>query len=453
MDDVRANSEKRTTGRFLLAFVVLVDLVALGVILLLPRAGFWKSPVTLLFMLGLAALTGYRPINVRPLRTTISASDPFLFATIAALGGLPAVVVGLASICSSMIGAKMRLSLTRTPFNLAAAAISIGAASWVFELVHSGNGALQQVLPLTLATTVYFLVNATLVSLAISIEGATSFVTTWKRTSVWTAVTIYCATTVAVALLFVLDVAGPASLVLGIPPLWLFMAYYRSHRDHLREQQIRMEQILEHNQLLEKEVRARTAQLAAKVDELERARNHLRELAHTDELTLLANRRRFQHYLSRELSRSKRFKHEFSVLLIDVDRFKRVNDDYGHPMGDLVLQQLASLVENSVRHTDLAARYGGEEFAVVLAETDKQGGVTLAEQLRRRVEQQVFGSSGEGPGRLTISVGVVSYPDDAGEADELIAMADRRLYQAKAAGRNRVVGECASPAVERTRHR
>lgn len=435
------NTENRGAGRSLIALVVLVDFAAIGVVFLMPRADFLKSPVTLLIMIVLASLTGYRPIRIQTLRTTFSASDPFLFATIAALGGLPAILVGVTSLCSSMVGAKMRFNLTKIPFNLAAAAISIGAASWAFELVHSGGGIVRQILPLTFAATIYFLVNATLVSAAIAFESATSFIATWKRTSVWTAVTIYSANTIAVALLFIMDFAGPASLVLGIPPLWLFVAYYRSHRDHLREQQIRMEQILENNQQLEEQVRARTAQLAAKVEELELARNHLRALALTDELTMLANRRRFQHYLDRELSRSRRFNHVFSVLMIDVDHFKSVNDDYGHPMGDLVLKQLANLMKQTVRHTDLAARYGGEEFAVVLAETDKQGGVTLANQLRRLVEKEAFGSSEKGPDRVTISVGVVSFPQDGDTTDELLAMVDRRLYQAKQAGRNRVVSE------------
>jgi diguanylate cyclase (GGDEF)-like protein len=432
--------EKRSRGRTLLVFVVGVEILAIGAVFHLPLVDLQRAPLTLFLMLAISALTGFRPIHIRPLRTIVSASDPFLLASIAALGGISALLVGLVSILSSMIGAKMRFNATRTPFNFAAAAVSIIAGSWIFESLVSGTGVLSQVLPLAAATTVYFLVNSILVSAAISIEGDSSFVSTWKRTSLWTAATIYCAMTLAVGLLFVMEVAGPTALVLGVPPLWFFIAYYRSRRDHLREQQNRMEQILESNERLEEEVRARTAQLAAKVDELERARNHLRELAHTDELTLLANRRRFQHYLAREHSRSKRFDHPFSLLLIDIDHFKAVNDNYGHPMGDLVLQQLAALLENKVRSTDLAARHGGEEFAIVLAETALSGALKLADQLCCLVGEHTFGAGdGLGPGRITISIGVVSYPEDAADADELISMADQRLYRAKESGRDRAV--------------
>ncbi|MDH3629157.1 MAG: diguanylate cyclase [Acidobacteriota bacterium] len=439
MNDV-AKPDTRSSGRFLLAFVIGVDILAIGAVLQLPLVDLQRAPLTLFLMLAISALTGFRPIHIHPLRTTVSASDPFLLASIAALGGIPALLVGLISILSSMIGAKMRFDATRTPFNFAAAAVSITAASWIFESLVSGTSVLSQVLPLAAATTVYFLINSILVSIAISIERKSSFVSTWARTSLWTAATIYCAMTLAVALLFVMEVAGPAALVLGVPPLWLFIAYYRSRRDHLREQQNRMDQILESNQRLEEEVRARTAQLAAKVDELERARNHLRELAHTDELTLLANRRRFQHYLAREHSRSKRFDHPYSLLLIDIDHFKKVNDNFGHPMGDLVLQQLAALLEENVRSTDLAARHGGEEFAIVLAETTLSGGLKLADQLCRLVGEHVFGAGdGLGPGRITISIGVASFPEDADALDELVSTADQRLYRAKEAGRNRAV--------------
>lgn len=294
MANVEGNTGKRPARRTVLMFVLLVDTAAVVAVLALPRVGLAADPVALLIMVGLAALTGYHPVVIRPLRTTVSASDPFLFATIVALGGLPAVLVGLTSIVSSMIGARMRFSLTKTPFNLASAAISIAAASSTFDAVNAGTRVPEQILPLTLATSVYFLVNSTLIAGVISINDSTSFFGTWTRTSLWNAATIYCSTTLAVGLLFVVDVAGPAALILGVPPLWFFRAYHKSHRDHLREQRSRMEQIIQLNKELEAKVQARTAQLAAKVEELERARTHLRELAHTDELTMLANRRRFR---------------------------------------------------------------------------------------------------------------------------------------------------------------
>lgn len=435
------STESQANPGRLVVFVVVVDVLAVVAVALLPLGDLYRAPTTLAFMLTLSALTGYRPIRFRALRTRVAASDPFLFASIAALGGLPAVLVGLVSIVSTFVGERMRFDWVRTPFNLAAAAISISAASWVFALMTSGtSGILQQVLPLFVATTVHFLINTALISAAIAMEGATSFLSTWTRTCGWTGVTVYSSTTLAVALLFLLDAAGPAWLVLGIPPVWFFIAFYRSHRDRLAEQQRRMEQILESNQRLEEQVRERTAELAAKVTELQRAKEHLKELANTDELTLLPNRRRFQHHLARELSRSRRFRHPFSVLVIDVDHFKRINDEFGHPMGDLVLQQLATLVDENVRAADLAARYGGEEFAVVLAETPKFGALALAKQLRRSIAEHSFGG-GEGadPGRVTVSIGIAVFPDDSENAEELMSIADQRLYRAKETGRDRVV--------------
>jgi diguanylate cyclase (GGDEF)-like protein len=126
--------------------------------------------------------------------------------------------------------------------------------------------------------------------------------------------------------------------------------------------------------------------------------------------------------------------------MIDVDHFKRINDEYGHPMGDLVLQQLATILDQNVRAADLAARYGGEEYAAVLAETPKFGALALAKQLRRLVAEHSFGIGDEaGPNRVTISIGIATFPEDADDADELILIADQRLYQAKETGRDRVV--------------
>lgn len=436
-----SREETRSTNRRLLAFVVAVDALALAAVLLLSRDDLFRAPATFAIMVALAALTGHKPIRIRALRTTVSASDPFLFACLAALGGLPSVVVGLASVLSSAISTKMRISPQKLIFNLAAAAISISAASWIYEQLSLGAaGNLQRVFPLFAATTTYFLVITSLVAAAIAIDRGESFFATWAGAGLWVAVINYSGTTLAVMLLFLLDRMGPAGLVLGVPPLWLFVAYFRSHRARLREQQYRMDQVLESNQRLEERVQARTKELAGKVVELQRAKNQLRELALTDDLTLLPNRRRFQQTLARELARAKRFDRQLSILLIDVDHFKRINDDYGHPMGDLVLQQLATTLDHNVRHTDLAARYGGEEFGIVLAETPKTGALTVANQLRRRVAERPFGVDDQAsPTHLTISIGVATYPEDATDAENLISTADRRLYRAKEDGRDRVI--------------
>ena len=193
-----------------------------------------------------------------------------------------------------------------------------------------------------------------------------------------------------------------------------------------------MDQILESNQRLEEQVQVRTRELAAKVAELEHAKEHLRRLANTDELTLLPNRRRFMQYIERELARGRRFKRPMSLLLIDVDHFKRVNDEFGHPVGDLVLQQLATTIDHATRSTDLAGRYGGEEFCIVLAETVREGAVTVANMLRKRITEQHFGPAGESkPGKMTVSIGVATFPDDADDVAKLIKAADERLYEAQ----------------------
>jgi len=132
-------------------------------------------------------------------------------------------------------------------------------------------------------------------------------------------------------------------------------------------------------------------------------------------------------------------------LMIDVDHFKRYNDAYGHPQGDMLLKNLAELIQNNFKETDIVARYGGEEFAVLLVEMEtKDQAVAVAERLRAMVERHKFSYEETQPGGgVTISIGVSCYPEDGLEADELIQAADEALYRAKNEGRNRVVA--ASP--------
>jgi len=157
--------------------------------------------------------------------------------------------------------------------------------------------------------------------------------------------------------------------------------------------------------------------------------------AHTDELTDLANRRRFMETLRQEIARAARFDTPLSLVLFDLDRFKRINDHCGHLVGDEVLCQTADVIRHRVREIDLAARIGGEEFAVILPGTDLKGGMALAEHLRRDIERLVDVRGADW--RATASFGVaVLHPGEA--ADTLIGAADRALYRAKAAGRNAV---------------
>lgn len=164
-----------------------------------------------------------------------------------------------------------------------------------------------------------------------------------------------------------------------------------------------------------------------------RLEEEIRLLSVTDKLTGLANRLKLDEVLEQELARVRRGGSPFSVILADVDYFKRINDTWGHQAGDLVLKDLACLLAGGVRTTDLAGRWGGEEFLVVAIRTSPEGGAILAEKLRERVEAHRFSV----PGPVTISLGVAgSRPGDT--ADQLLLRADRALYRAKTLGRNRV---------------
>src|SRR5690606_14074493 len=138
------------------------------------------------------------------------------------------------------------------------------------------------------------------------------------------------------------------------------------------------------------------------------------------------------------LERSARHKHPAAILLCDVDHFKGVNDNYGHPVGDEVLRQVARVLRTAVRVIDIPARYGGEEFAVVLESTDLEGALHLAERIREDVGRLEIQTE-KGVLQVTMSIGVAAFPDDAREQALLIERADLALYHAKQTGRNRVV--------------
>ena len=168
--------------------------------------------------------------------------------------------------------------------------------------------------------------------------------------------------------------------------------------------------------------------------ELEEANDRLRKLAVTDELTGLRNRRSFEERLVMEFSMARRRKRELSVLLIDVDNFKTINDRWGHSAGDEVLRRLGTILRTTVRLPDLPARYGGEEFVVLLPESGEESGMGLA----RRVMQRVAVEDWENE-PLTISVGMASMNESLQNGFQLVELADEALYAAKRAGKNRVM--------------
>ncbi len=174
--------------------------------------------------------------------------------------------------------------------------------------------------------------------------------------------------------------------------------------------------------------------------ELKMANDSLRELAFRDGLTGLYNHRYFQEVLESELERAKRYNHPLSLLLIDIDFFKKVNDRYGHPAGDQVLQEVSNTMVKLVRRCDMVARYGGEEFAVILPETGLTSAKVLAQRVRRGIEQLEI-TCGEQTLSVTISCGIAGSENNQEHPvtrDILIKHSDKALYRAKKNGRNRV---------------
>lgn len=174
-------------------------------------------------------------------------------------------------------------------------------------------------------------------------------------------------------------------------------------------------------------------------DELKKSNDLLKRLSNTDHLTQLYNRRYMMEVLERELARAERQKAPLSLVMMDIDHFKSVNDRYGHQQGDTVLATIASLARNALRSYDFAVRYGGEEFVLILPSTPLGEAILVAERIRRLIEQHCFEKEIASL-RVTISMGVSTYPANCvTSATELIREADAALYRAKQGGRNRVV--------------
>jgi diguanylate cyclase (GGDEF)-like protein len=171
------------------------------------------------------------------------------------------------------------------------------------------------------------------------------------------------------------------------------------------------------------------------------ARKHLElklvELSQTDDLTGLTNRRHFLAQAEATLALSQRYQHGFSVLMLDVDHFKRINDQFGHAAGDTVLQKFAQVMGAVVRKTDLTARLGGEEFAIILPESTMNDALILAERIRTNIAAERFSYASE-VFDVTVSIGLACYQPDDVAFERMLARADKALYRAKALGRNRI---------------
>jgi diguanylate cyclase (GGDEF)-like protein len=171
---------------------------------------------------------------------------------------------------------------------------------------------------------------------------------------------------------------------------------------------------------------------------LTRLHRRVSEQAVTDPLTGLWNRRHMAETLDREVSRSGRFGHPISLIILDVDDFKKINDREGHLQGDIVLEQVANVVREGIRSIDVAARYGGDELAVILVETDREGALILGERLADRMRGTEVPVRDGGAMGVTISLGVATIPDSASDLEALVDAADRALLRAKRAGKNQI---------------
>jgi diguanylate cyclase (GGDEF)-like protein len=173
----------------------------------------------------------------------------------------------------------------------------------------------------------------------------------------------------------------------------------------------------------------------------------LQNAASTDPLTGIGNRTYFDRRSHAEHERARRYKRHMAVALVDVDHFKQFNDVHGHPVGDMVLVTVASLLNRNVRRSDVLARYGGEEFALVLPEASLEAARAKVDLIRQAIAStQLDLPAGREPSHLTISAGIAVFPEDGNTVDLLVAVADDRLLAAKRAGRNRVVTGSASDA-------
>ncbi len=178
-------------------------------------------------------------------------------------------------------------------------------------------------------------------------------------------------------------------------------------------------------------------------DQLKMQKDLMEKMATTDPLTGIPNVRYFRQALEVEVARSRRYGSPLSLIMCDLDHFKQVNDKFGHPAGDVVLATLARLLQDTLRRVDLAARYGGEEFVLLLPQTTCEQALLAAERIRVLVEEKVFPATAKGV-RITLSLGVSCRggKQEGIEGQDLIDAADQALYQAKEAGRNRVVPSC-----------
>ncbi len=192
--------------------------------------------------------------------------------------------------------------------------------------------------------------------------------------------------------------------------------------------------------IIQRELLARMRVLLEKKSQLDRLRTHYEDAlktATTDWLTGLYNHGYFKKYLELEVKRSLRHPYPITLIILDVDDFKKHNDRWGHSGGDSILREVGQVLRNVTREIDLTARYGGDEFAVILPYSDREGARHVAQRIQQAVQAlEIFPAAEQGPVRISVSMGIACYPEDAASAEEIVKNADQMLYQAKKNGKN-----------------
>ena len=179
---------------------------------------------------------------------------------------------------------------------------------------------------------------------------------------------------------------------------------------------------------------------AAMAYENSRLHNELEKMVVIDELTGVYNYRYFSEKLADEIKRATRYRQALSLIMVDLDWFKRINDTYGHEAGNVLLKGVVRVIAQNIRDTDTLARYGGEEFIVILPQTDHDDAQIIAERIRSEIERSSFGDGIKHPKlSATVSVGITTYPDNGHGEDELVQLVDQAMYLAKGSGKNAVV--------------
>ncbi len=183
--------------------------------------------------------------------------------------------------------------------------------------------------------------------------------------------------------------------------------------------------------------------IAPSISNMRLLKSH-RNMAMRDSLTGLYNRRFLEEAMSAQISFAERYSQPLSLMMIDIDHFKRFNDLYGHKQGDEIMQKVSNILMDTARDSDIVSRYGGEEFVIIMPNTTKEGGISLAEKIRHAIETKTMLNMNGTKEVTTVSIGLSTYPEDAADITEMMRQVDIALYQSKANGRNMVTATSSS---------